>query len=869
MNPIRPLDSFGEFHSAFHENRAVFIHHQFDLLRVGDFSTLEEIARATFKMPIISVFVPPFDRSKPLRFVVVTEDHFAHLIVLNNGKFRILSSAELDERTVMLCHTLLVDQQGRPHLLFENGILVRLSRNDTATFNINWPPPYVLRVVRMCSLQNSSISSLTTLNNMNNGVPSLSVSTTLFAFDNQLQMWPNSAAFSAYIRTENSCQITTWFLDFNENKVYSGPATISVSYQSQYISPFFFKQEDQIYSTFPTHEVVGDKIDDIVTSSNYYNGVTYFSTNQGEIYSLSSSSINLSSISTFSDSYGENNSNSDSDSDSDSNSDNYSFSSDNDNQVQSRRSSMKSTKSRSRTMSSISSGKRKSSALKLICTLKNDSNQPPIRIETNGIDFIYLNTDGTLISPKCGVSFPIPHYFNLVEYNSIMIRCGLSTINPFPTVPPPPPQLPFCKIENDKVIAGQSVWKPPSRIVASNTSLHGKGNGEYIIVATTASIHILTYANCDLKLLFEKTWESAITAVAISSTNYAVASIDNRVYVASFVGEPYSFTFQQSLCLSLSLSETTLASGFTDGLFILASLKDRGPIFTINPFKSPVKRVNHVDEETTIVEWGEATGIVTSSENVDWIKLPSFPGATCAAFSSGLLALGTSTSLDIYNFVMRKLIARIPIRVIGVCSSGNRFFALTIRNELIVLYFHREITVDHQSIIDVDEPLTIAAVDETVYVLCSKFISVFDMRGHKLDTVEIQNPPRSFGAASRGLFVAFSRNIWYISRDQSTKKIPHEKGNITGFAVIDDDRFVISTNSRLLICFCEGLKVVFSTITKIPKKVNALKCFNSKIDGQIDTILVIFDDLSIQKFPIPRQQRQQHLLNKDDDNNGE
>ena len=251
MNPIRPLDSFGEFHSAFHENRAVFIHHQFDLLRVGDFSTLEEIARATFKMPIISVFVPPFDRSKPLRFVVVTEDHFAHLIVLNNGKFRILSSAELDERTVMLCHTLLVDQQGRPHLLFENGILVRLSRNDTATFNINWPPPYVLRVVRMCSLQNSSISSLTTLNNMNNGVPSLSVSTTLFAFDNQLQMWPNSAAFSAYIRTENSCQITTWFLDFNENKVYSGPATISVSYQSQYISPFFFKQEDQIYSTFP------------------------------------------------------------------------------------------------------------------------------------------------------------------------------------------------------------------------------------------------------------------------------------------------------------------------------------------------------------------------------------------------------------------------------------------------------------------------------------------------------------------------------------------------------------------------------------------------------------------------------------------
>ncbi|OHT07459.1 hypothetical protein TRFO_24270 [Tritrichomonas foetus] len=757
MNPIRILDSFGEFYSAFHEDRPIFIHYQFDLLRVGDFHTLEEIARATFKMPIVSVCVPPFDKSKPLRFVVVTEDQFAHLIVLNNGKFRILSSSSLEDK-VTLCHTLLVDAQGRPHLLFENGTLIRLSRNDTNVTNVNWPPPKVLRVVRMCALP---------------------------AFENQLSAFPNSASFSAFIRTENSCQITTWFVDFNENRVYEGPTTITLSYQSQYISPFFFKQEDQVFAAFPLNEI--DKCDDIIACSNFYHGTTYVATNSGQLLSVTKN------------------------------------------------------------------------GLKHVANL----NEPPVRIETNGTDFIYLNADGSLISPVSGFTFPIPHFFRLEEYNSILIRCGLSNINPFPIIPPPPPQLAFASIETDKVTTNSgAVWKAPHKIVASNSAR--QKNEEFIIVATTASIHIIksNVSKGDLNLLFEKNWESAITAVAISSTNYAVASVDNRVYVSSFVGEPYSFTFQQSLCLALSLSETTLASGFTDGLFILASLKDRGPIFTVNPFKSPVKSVMHITDDSTVVEWGEATGLVTA-DNIQWIKLPSFPAANFASFGSGLLALATSQSLGIYNFVQRKLIAKIPIRVIGVCSSGNRFFALTIRNELIILYFHRDITVDHQSIIDIDEPLAIAAVDETVYVICTKFISVFDMRGHKLDTVEISNPPRYYGAASRGLFVAFSRNVWYISRDQSTKRIPHDKGNITGFAVIDDDRFVISTNSRLLICFCEGLKVIFSTITKISKKVSSLKCYNSKIDGPIDTVLAIFDDSSIQKWPIPQPASNIETVTKD------
>ena len=745
MNRLQQFDGYGEFYAAFHERKAVFIHYQFDMLRIGDFLTLQELARATFKLPIVSILVPYADPKHPLRFVVVTEDGFAHLIALHKGKFKILVSSELGHGT-MLSHALLLDNQSQCHLFFENGHLLCLARKESASKELEWPPDDVLKVVRMCATA---------------------------PFEGQRSVAPNSASFVAFVRTEASPAITSWIVDFDSDSVFPGPFSIQVSPQSQFISSRFFGQNGELFNIYPFMKI--GNYTDAVACSNFAGNLALFSDGEGEIMSMTPQDITK--LTTLTDA--------------------------------------------------------------------------PVRVETNGADFIYMRADGTLVAPSSGETFKIPAPFRLTEYNSIMVRCGLPSVVPFPTVQNPPPQLPNSTVEANMVSsnAGAS-WEPPYGIVCSATTRHH--DDEFIIAATASSIHILksSVSKPKITVLLEKQWESPITAVAISSCLYAVASVDNRVIVASFKGESYHFTFQSSLCLALSLSDTTLAAGFCDGSFILASLKDRGPIFTVSPFKAPVKAVSHVSDDVTTVEWCHAVGLVTA-ENIDWLKLPSFPPANLAAFGPGLLALGTAKSLDIYSFAERKLLAQIPQRVVGVCCSGRHVYALTIKNELIVLYYLKEISVDHQSMIDVDEPLAISAVDETVYVLCEKYVAVFDMRGHKLDTVEISYRPRFFDAASRGFFVVFARMIRYISRDQSTKQIPHDKGNLTGFSVIDDDRFVVTTSSRLMLCECQRDKTTFSTIDKLTQKVLAVKCYSSRMDNPIDTVMVVFEDNSIQKWPLP------------------
>jgi hypothetical protein len=322
--------------------------------------------------------------------------------------------------------------------------------------------------------------------------------------------------------------------------------------------------------------------------------------------------------------------------------------------------------------------------------------------------------------------------------------------------------------------------------------------------------------------------------------------------VASFSGNPYCFTFQSSLCLALSLSKTTLAAGFCDGSFILASLEDRAPKFTLSPFRAPIKSVAHVTDEEVTVQWCEVTGLV-SEEGISWVKLPNFPKASLAAFGNGILALGTAKSLDIYGFAERQLLAQVPQRVIGVCMSGRHIYTLTIKYELIALYVDgsMEISVDHQSIIDVDGPLSISAVDETVYVLCERYVALLDMRGHRLDRIAISEPPRFFEAAQRGCFVVFSRMIRYLSRDHSTHEIEYPKSNLTAFSAIDDDRFCITTSNHLVICDGYGSRYIFSRIAKLTKRVLSLKCFHSHVEKPIDRIMALFDDDTTETWPIP------------------
>jgi hypothetical protein len=91
----------------------------------------------------------------------------------------------------------------------------------------------------------------------------------------------------------------------------------------------------------------------------------------------------------------------------------------------------------------------------------------------------------------------------------------------------------------------------------------------------------------------------------------------------------------------------------------------------------------------------------------------------------------------------------------------------------------------------------------------------------------------------------------YLSRDQSALHIQYPKSNVTGFAVVDDDRFCITAGNRLMVCEAQAQKHVFRVIAKLPKKPVAMKCYCSSMSCQIDTVMVVFEDDSYGKWPLP------------------
>ena len=761
MNRPRIFDSYGEISIGFHQGNPVLVHYQAELLSVSDLKTLSEISRATFQLPIVDISIIKNNPTEDLKFIVITEDRNAHSISLNGKVFKVHSSTSLGENNIMMSHVVLTDKRNYSYVLFENGSVIKLSKKSPENFQVSFPNP------------NARIRRL---------VPTV-------PFDGQHLVAPNSAAFFAFQKTDNGCEIASLIFNFDRKKIIEGPYNISISPHSWFLNSRFFYQNQKLFCINPYKEV--DTFNDI--------------------FCCSTSTLNSEQITFF---------------------------------------------------TAVGIG--------YTVTINGDSTdvkeimrmpKPPVRVEACGDDFVFLTYDGNLVSKNSGASLKIPVPFRMSEYKSILIRCTEHEIKPFPLSPSPPPKIINASVKNDIVKSSTGAeWKAPGKIVAYSS--YPSSNSDFLIAATSASIHILDLSNTSKKvtLIKEEVFNSPVIAVAISAVHYAVSTVDSGVQVSSYVGEPFNLTFHTGQCLCLSLSATTVASGFDDGSFILASLEERGPLINVKPFNVPVKSVQHNDDMSAVVEWCEAVALV-SRQSIKWLKLPTFNGAMVSAFAADLLALGGANGLSIYNFPTNKLAAVIPKRVVGVCSSsvcfstlgslGIRFFALTVNNELVVLYSHREIDVDHQSIIDAEDPLALYAVDENAYVLCNRYVAIYDMRGNRIDTVEFSVPPRFFGAAARGFYVAFSRMVWYISRDQSMKRIPHDKSNITGFSAIDDERFCISTNSRILVCESIGSKVSFNTLVKIDKKVLSMKAFASKQTGVVDSLLVVFDDNSNEIYNLP------------------
>ena len=741
MLKFQHFDTFGELNHAFHEGTSLLVHTKNEQIAIYDFNTLKEIARTSFKQPIVRTLIPLMNKQLGFRGIVVTEDQMAHLIVLKQNTLKKSVSYDLGQK-LTLCYTLLLDAQLHSYVLFENSVLALISQKKTEKVTLKWPPKSMIRITHFEPFH---------------------------SFEGQHAVSPNSAGFLAYHYAGDTCQITSWILTFPKRHVINGPYSIQVNPNSFFLSPYYFLHGDDVYSM--------RKLAKIGTLSNPYCCSTY----AGETTIVSDSEGKLSKISDF-----------------------------------------------------------KIEPLR-------DLSSTPLRVEYNGEKYVYLTMSG-MVNDKLnlGVSFP------LSEWAGIFIHGNYPKINPGPLIPEPQPKPCAVKYE-EKLITSASggKWTPPHKIVSFNSIRNGQY--DFFIAATAGTIHIMKshLKNPSILPVTECNWENPISAVAINTRLFAVASIDRVIKVQQYAGEDYSFSFQSSLCLCLSLSDETLACGFSDGSFILTSLKSKSQIISIKPFRVPIHKVSHVDEESILVQWGGAIGKI-STKSFEWVKLPSFPGAMTAVFGrQGMVSFATPKSVDVYSFADQQLMAKIPQRAVGICSNNRRTYILTIKNEVVVLHYHTSLKVESQYVIDVDNPYAILGSDDILYVLCQKAVVLFDKSGKKLEEIELDLTPHYYDLSPKGIYLVMHRSVWFFVKKDNIKKIPMDISNICGFSAVDETRFVIAAAGRIYYCDHSGSKPSFSTLAKFEKNIIGIKCYPAQLNEKNDMIIAIYTDHTSSRWPLP------------------
>lgn len=472
---------------------------------------------------------------------------------------------------------------------------------------------------------------------------------------------------------------------------------------------------------------------------------------------------------------------------------------------------------------------------------------PPLRVEYNGEKYVYLTMNG-LINDKLniGVQFPLSSWASFFVYG------GFPKVIPAPLYQAPQPNPTAVKIDETSVTSKSGgKWTPPHKIVSSDSVRVGQY--DFFIAATAGTVHILKshLKNPSILPVTEFNWDTPISAVSINSRLYVVASADNPIKVQQYSGDEYTFSFESSLCINLALSENYLAAGFIGGSFLLLSLKEKSQLLSMWPFRVPVTKVTSVENDCFLVQWGNSIAKI-SSNSIQWIKLPTFPGSMTATLSKqGILSLAKPTSVDVYLFADSSLMAQIPQRVVGLCVNDRRTYMLTFKNEVVVLHYHGTLKVDVQFIIDVDNPFAILASNEILYVICQKCITTFDKTGKLIDNIELQLKPRFYDSASKGIFIVMHKSIWYVQSKDSIKKIPSDFTDICGFSAVDDSRYVVASNGRTYYVDHSPAKPIVSALSKYDKPLLGIKCYASTVGGKIDSLFLLFNDHSFSQRQLP------------------
>lgn len=743
MIQIGNFDNFGGFAASHHEGKRILIHYNAEQIRILDFSTLKDISKTSFKLPIAHALIPRLNSQLTLRLVVITEDQFAHLLVLKQNTLKVSASVDLNQ-AVVFNFTLLLDNKMRSYVLCDNGSVALLSSKGSKKFTVSWPPKSMTRIhqIRFCD-----------------------------SLPGQHMVTPNSAAFYAYHYASDTCQITSWIMNFDKNTILNGPFSIQVSPNSIFISNRFFLQGNEIYVLEKQRQI--GILQDISCCSSFWSD-TIISDSLGHLYSITDKGI--------------------------------------------------------QPLDSLP------------C--------PPIRIEGDAEKCVYLQTNGVLTSSK---SIQLPYNVSLSVSNSIFVRGQYPTVVPFPCIKSP--EFPPCAVTIEEQLISSKTkgkWTPPHKIVTYNTKRIG--NYDFIVAGTSATVHILKshLKNPSVLPIQEHNWESPIQSVAINSKLIAVASIDNKITVRQYTGDEYSFTFESGLCTAMSLSEKTIATGFSDGSIIISSLADKNSIFSARLFRVPVKKMVHIDEDQVYVEWGSC-GAVLTPKSIQWVKLPMFPGSLATYFlKQGILTLVFPNSVDIYSIADEQVLARIPQRAQAVCSYGRRIYILTIFNEVVIMHCHSSMKMETQFKVDVDNPKDIAIGGDFIYIVCQQWIMIYDKEGTKVDSIPLATPHKYVEPTPHGLIVFFSKSIWYITNKKQITKFAHETPGVCGISAIDDNRLCIGTAHHVILCdLSSGNKASLSTLAKTEKRICGIKAFNWQDEKTLDNVLALFDDDTTAKWSIP------------------
>ena len=475
--------------------------------------------------------------------------------------------------------------------------------------------------------------------------------------------------------------------------------------------------------------------------------------------------------------------------------------------------------------------------------------EPVLRVEATDDDFCYILQNGTMKTNSSNAEMNFIPQYNIGYYSGIYVFPGYPNISFKPVSKPTQPLQTSLSYNIDSISATSGAkWNAPSRI--TSYGFVRVGNDDLFIAATPLTVSIMKCQpnSSSFGILFDKNWDNPVSAVGINSHLYGVADSTNKVVIQNYTGEEYNFTFTSSLCVSLALSETLVASGFADGSVILSSLKDKVSIKTIRPFRIPVSSLTFVSNDKVSAQWSE-TKMELSQNSLCFTSVPSYSSAIDVAFENGILSLVNANNVEIYSFADKNLLCTIPMKVISIDTCKRRIALLTIKHELILLYFHRSLAVETQALVELSNPISVHICSNAIFVVCKRNVVIFDYSGKKLDTLDFPSQPRCASASDGGLFIGFLRYFWFVAKDQKPKKFSHDKSNLSMLSAVDDNSFVITTSTRAILCKPQSNS--YTIISKYEKRVTAMKCIASKEKGQKDKVACFFIDDTMEVWDIP------------------